>query len=79
MLRPAHYCKVFSKFLLAFIDLTLTSTHHHFVIEPTRSTTDALTADIRRAFNVLPPAYQNEPQNGELVDNPQDGYARLQD
>ncbi len=44
-----------------------------------RSTTDALAADIRRAINSLPLAHQSEPQNGELVDNPQDGYARLQD
>lgn len=48
-------------------------------MEPTRSTTDALTADIQRAINVLPPAHRSEPQNGELVDNPQDGYTHLQD
>lgn len=77
MLRPAH-SKVFLKFLSVSVDLTLTSTHRHFVMEPTRSTTDALTANIR-SINVLPPAHRSEPQNGELVDNPQDGYARLQD
>ena len=48
-------------------------------MEPTRSTTNALTADMQRAINVLPPAHRSQPQNGELVDNPQDGYAHLQD
>ena len=48
-------------------------------MESMRSTTDALATDIRRAINSLPLAHQSEPQNGELVDNPQDGYARLQD
>ncbi len=44
-----------------------------------RSRTDALAADIRKSINSLPIAYQSEPQNGELVDNSQDGYVRLQD
>lgn len=48
-------------------------------MESTRSTTDTLAADIRRAINALPLAHRSEPLNGELVDNPQDGYARLQD
>lgn len=48
-------------------------------MESMRSTTDALTTDIQRAINSLPLAHQSEPQNGELVDNPQDGDARLQD
>ena len=34
--------------------------------------------DIRRAINALPPAHQMEPQDGELIDNPPDGYIRLQ-
>lgn len=48
-------------------------------MESRRSATDALTADIRRAINSLPLAHQSEPQNGELIDNPQDGDTRLQD
>ena len=44
-----------------------------------RSTSDALAAEIRRAINSLPLAHQGEPQNVELVDNPQDGYTHLQD
>lgn len=44
-----------------------------------RSTTNAFTADIRRTIRSLPLAHQSEPQNDELVDNPQNGYARLQD
>lgn len=61
---------IFSKLFLASVYLTLTSTHHHFVMEPMRSTTNALTANIQRAINVLPPTHQSEPQNSELVDNP---------
>lgn len=48
-------------------------------MESTRSKTDTLAADIRRAINALPLAHQSEQLNGELVDNPQDGYARSQD
>ncbi len=47
-------------------------------MESIRSTADALATDIRRAINSLPFAHQSEAQNGELVDNPQDGYTRLQ-
>ncbi len=43
------------------------------------SVTDALTAEIRRSINALPPAHQIAPTDGEIVDNPQDGYIRLQD
>ena len=44
-----------------------------------RSITEELATDIQRAINALPPAHQVEPQDGELVDNPRDGYIRLQD
>ncbi len=32
-----------------------------------------------KTINELPPAHQMEPQDGELVDNPCNGYIRLQD
>ncbi len=49
-------------------------------MEPnTRSITEELATDIQRAINALLPAHQVEPQDGELVDNPRDGYIRLQD
>lgn len=48
-------------------------------MESTRSTTDTLAAGIRRAINALPLAHRSELLNGELVDNLQDRYARLQD
>ncbi|MCJ1346320.1 hypothetical protein MMC31_004535 [Peltigera leucophlebia] len=44
-----------------------------------RSITEEVAADIRRAINALPPAHQVEPQDGELVDNPRNGYIQLQD
>ena len=44
-----------------------------------RSMTEEVATDIQRAINALPPAHQVEPQDGELVDNPRDGYIRLQD
>lgn len=44
-----------------------------------RSITEELATDIQRAINALPPAYQVEPKDGELVDNPRNGYIRLQD
>ena len=37
------------------------------------SVTDALTAEIRKSINALPPAHQIAPTDGEIVDNPQDG------
>ena len=43
------------------------------------SVTNALTIEIRKSTNALPPAHQLAPTDGELVDNPQDGYIRLQD
>ena len=45
----------------------------------TSSRTGALAAEIQRAIKVLPASHQIEPQDGELVDNPSDGYIRLQD
>ena len=44
-----------------------------------RSITEELATDIQRAMNALLPTHQVEPQDGELIDNPCDGYIRLQD
>ena len=43
------------------------------------SMTDKVATDIQRTINALPPAHEVEPQDGEFVDNPRDGYIRLQD
>ena len=48
-------------------------------MEATNSRTGALAAEIQRAIEVLPASHQIEPQDGELVDDPSDGYIRLQD
>ncbi len=41
--------------------------------------TEALAVQIQRAVDALPASLQIETKDGELVDNPGDGYARLQD
>lgn len=48
-------------------------------MEATSSRTRALAAEIQRAIEVLPASHQIGPQDRELVDNPSDGYIRLQD
>ncbi len=48
-------------------------------MEATSSKTGALAAEVQRAIDVLPASHRIEPQDGELVDNPRDGYIRLQD
>ena len=48
-------------------------------MEATSSKTGALAAEIQTAIEVLPASHRIEPQDGELVDNPRDGYIRLQD
>ncbi len=48
-------------------------------MEATSSKTGALAAEIQRAIEVLPVSHRMEPQDGELVHNPKDGYIRLQD
>lgn len=47
-------------------------------MEATSSRTGALAAEIQRAIEVLPASHRIEPQDGELVDNPRDGYICLQ-
>lgn len=39
---------------------------------------DTLAIDIQRAIHLFPLSYQNELLNDELINNPQDGYAYLQ-
>ena len=41
--------------------------------------TRALAAEIQRAVDVIPASHRIEPKDGELVDNPGDGYICLQD
>lgn len=41
--------------------------------------TEEVVTDIRRAINALPLAHQVETQDGDLVDNPSDGYIHFQD
>ena len=41
--------------------------------------TEEVATDIQRTINALPSVHEVEPQDGELVDNPRDGYIRLQD
>lgn len=47
-------------------------------MEPARSITEALAVEIQKAVEALPASHQLDPQDGELVNNPGDGYARLQ-
>lgn len=44
-----------------------------------RSVTDELAADCRKATNALLPSHQVELKDGVLVDNSRDGHTRLQD
>ena len=48
-------------------------------MEATSSKTGALAAEIQRAIEDLPASRRIEPKDGELVDNPRDGYIHLQD
>lgn len=41
--------------------------------------TNALTTEIQKLINTLLPAHQLAPIDGEIIDNPQDRYIRLQD
>ena len=48
-------------------------------MEATGSKTGALAAEIQSAIEIIPACHRIESQDGELVDNPADGYIRLQD
>lgn len=48
-------------------------------MELARSMTEALAVEIQKAVGALSASHQRESQDGELVDNPGDGYVRLQD
>ncbi len=39
---------------------------------------EALAAEIQKGVDSLPASQQLNPQDGELVNNPSDGYVRLQ-
>ena len=41
--------------------------------------TEALADEIQKAVDAVPASHQLKPQDGELVDNPGDGYVCLQD
>lgn len=45
----------------------------------TASLSEALAAELQRAIHALPITHRKEPQHGETVNDPHEGFVRLQD
>ena len=45
----------------------------------TTSLSEALVTELQRAIHALPMTYRKEPEHGETVNDPHEGFVRLQD